>query len=109
MRSLIVIAAIASLAAAGTSFAQYGAREPAAPPAAQSQSGTTPTATRPATPDTGAALTETQAKSRIEDQGFTNVSELKKDAKGMWNARAMIDGKFVQLSLDTQGHITQLN
>ena len=50
-----------------------------------------------------------QAKTRIEDQGFTNVSELKKDAKGMWNARAMKDGKFVQLSLDTQGHITQLN
>jgi hypothetical protein len=108
MRSLIVIAALASLTA-GPSFAQYGVREPSAPPATQSELGTPPTATRSATPDPGPAVTETQAKSRIEDQGFTNVSGLKKDAKGEWNARAMKDGKPVQLSLDTQGHITQLN
>jgi hypothetical protein len=50
-----------------------------------------------------------QAKARIEAQGFTNVSELKKDAQGMWNAKAMKDGKPVQISLDTRGQIAVLN
>ena len=84
MRSMIALAAVASLTA-GAALAQYDAK-PANPPAAQ---------TNPATPSAGtaAALTETQAKARIEAQGFTNVSELKKDAQGAWNAKAMKDGK----------------
>jgi peptidase YpeB-like protein len=105
MRSMIVIAAIASLTV-GTAFAQYGAKQPAQPPAA------TQTQTKPATPSTSssaAAMTEAQAKARIEAQGYANVSELKKDAQGMWTAKAMKDGKSHQLSLDTRGQITQHN
>jgi hypothetical protein len=100
MRSLIAIVAIASLTA-GAALAQYDAK-PANPTAAQ---------TKPATPPAGtaAALTEPQAKARIEAQGFTNVSELKKDAKGVWTAKATKDGKSVDLSLNTQGLITQHN
>jgi periplasmic protein CpxP/Spy len=103
MRSMIVIAAIASLAA-GSAFAQYGAKQPAEPPAA--------TQTKPATPSTpsaAAAMTETQAKARFEAQGYSNVSELKKDTHGMWTAKAMKDGKSHQLSLDTGGQVKQAN
>ena len=105
MRSMIAIAAIATLTA-GTALAQYGAKQPASPPATQTQ-----TQTKPATPTTpsAAAMTETQAKARIESQGFTNVSELKKDAQGMWSAKAMKDGKSVQVSLDARGQIIQHN
>jgi hypothetical protein len=101
MRSLIVVAAIASLTA-GAAFAQYDAKQPTNPPAAQ---------TKPAMPTTpsSAALTETQAKARIEAQGFSNVSELKKDSQGMWNATAMKDGKAVHLSLDARGQVNQHN
>jgi len=100
MRSLIVVAAIASLTA-GAAFAQ-DAKQPANPPAAQTQ---------PAAPTapSSAAVTETQAKAHIEAQGFTNVSELKKDAQGMWSAKAMKDGKAVQLSLDARGNVAQHN
>jgi hypothetical protein len=100
MRSLIVVAAITSLTA-GAALAQ-DAKQPTNPPT---------TRTQPATPTTpsSAAITETQAKARIEAQGFTNVSELKKDAQGMWNAKAMKDGKAVQLSLDARGQVTQHN
>jgi hypothetical protein len=98
-RSMIVIATIASLAV-GPAFAQSGAKQPAAPPAA--------TQTKPAT-SSAAAMTETQAKARIEAQGYANVSELKKDAQGMWTAKAMKDGKSHQVSLDTRGQITQHN
>jgi peptidase YpeB-like protein len=98
MRSVILVAAIASLTA-GAAFAQDDAKQPASPPAAQTQ---------PAAP-AGAAMTEVQAKAKIESQGFTNVSELKKDAQGQWNAKAMKDGKPVQISLDTRGQIKELN
>ena len=112
MRSAIVIAATISLAA-GASFAQY-ANPPGTPgtatlPQTQSEPAAPSNAARSAIPDAGPALTETQAKSRIEAQGYSRVSELKKDAKGEWNAKAMKDGKPVQLSLDTQGHIAVLN
>lgn len=106
MRSLIALSLVAGLAA-GPSFAQYGAKPPEGPPATQSKPATPPAST--ATPEAGAAMTETQAKSRIEAQGYTNVSQLQKDAKGVWNANAMKDGKSVHLSLDTQGRITQHN
>ena len=107
MRSVILIAAIASLTA-GAAFAQYDAKQPASPPAAQAQPAT-PAAGAATTQNAGAAMTEMQAKARIEAQGFTNVSELKKDAQGMWNAKAMKDGKAVQISLNTQGQIAVLN
>ncbi len=33
------------------------------------------------------SFTEGQAKSKIEDAGYTNVTELKKDDNGVWRAR----------------------
>jgi ABC-type nitrate/sulfonate/bicarbonate transport system substrate-binding protein len=107
MRSMIVITAIASLAV-GSALAQSGAQQPAQPPAA--------TQTKPATPSTqstpstsAAAMTEAQAKARFEAQGYGNVSQVRKDAQGMWTANAMKDGKSHQLSLDARGQVTQRN
>jgi Peptidase propeptide and YPEB domain len=103
MRSVILIAAIATLTA-GAALAQSDAKQPANPPAAQ----TTPAA--PTAPSAAAAvMTETQAKARIEAQGYADVSELKKDAQGTWSAKATKDGKAVQVSLDARGQIAVLN
>jgi hypothetical protein len=108
MRSAIIIAAVVSLAA-GTSYAQYGAA-PGTTPRPPAQSEPAPSAAgKSALPSAGPALTEAQAKSRIEGAGYTRVSELKKDSTGAWNAKAMKDGKPVQLSLDVQGRVTVLN
>ena len=49
---------------------------------------------------------EGQAKSRIEANGFANVSELRKDDQGVWRGKAMKDGKSVTVSLDFQGNVT---
>ncbi len=38
------------------------------------------------------SFTEGQAKSKIEDAGYTNVSELKKDDNGVWRGKASKDG-----------------
>ena len=44
-------------------------------------------------------------KSRIESKGFSNVSGLKKDDKGVWRGTAMRDGKSVDVSLDFEGNV----
>jgi opacity protein-like surface antigen len=67
-----------------------------------------------ATPDTKNAkapiegensFTEGQAKARIQDGGYTDVSGLKLDDKGVWRGTAMKDGKSVQVGLDYQGNV----
>jgi hypothetical protein len=60
----------------------------------------------PGAPVAGAnSFTEGQAKSRIESNGYANVSELRKDDQGVWRGKAMKDGKPVNVSLDFQGNV----
>jgi hypothetical protein len=60
----------------------------------------------PGAPVAGAnSFTEGQAKSRIEDKGFKNVSGLKKDANGVWRGKADQNGKAVTVSVDFQGNV----
>ena len=66
----------------------------------------TPNTTNPAAPVEGAnSFTEGQAKSRIESNGFTNVSGLTKDDKGIWRGKASKGGKQVDVTLDFQGNV----
>ena len=51
------------------------------------------------------SFTESEAKSRIESQGFTGVSALQKDQAGVWRGTAMKDGKSMQVSVDFQGNV----
>ena len=44
--------------------------------------------------------------SRMESNGFSNVTELRKDDQGVWRGKAMKDGKAVTVSLDFQGNVT---
>lgn len=120
MRSIIILATVASLAI-GPSLAQNTkssepddpgkqalprldydklSSEPG-PPAIKTTEGNNPGA-----PADGAnSFTEDQAKSRIEERGYTNVSELRKDEKGIWQGTAETGGKKVQVSLDFQGNV----
>jgi putative membrane protein len=51
------------------------------------------------------SFTEGQAKSRIESQGFANVSGLTKDDQGIWRGNATKDGRNVIVSLDFHGDV----
>jgi len=51
------------------------------------------------------SFTEGQAKSRIESQGFANVSGLTKDDMGIWRGKATKDGQNVTVSLDFHGDV----
>jgi hypothetical protein len=52
------------------------------------------------------SFTEAQAKSRLEDAGYTDVTGLKLDDQGVWRATASKDGKPGDVALDFQGNIT---
>ena len=51
------------------------------------------------------SFTEGQAKSRLESNGYTNVSNLTKDDQGVWRGKAQKDGKTMDVSLDFQGNV----
>jgi hypothetical protein len=51
------------------------------------------------------SFTEGQAKSKIEDAGYTNVTSLKKDDNGVWRGKATKGGASTDVSLDFQGNV----
>ncbi len=51
------------------------------------------------------SFTEGQAKSKIEQAGYTNVSELKKDDNGVWRGKASKGGSSTSVSLDFEGNV----
>jgi len=51
------------------------------------------------------SFTEGQAKSKIEDAGYANVTELKKDDKGVWRGQASKGGSSAAVSVDFQGNV----
>jgi hypothetical protein len=52
------------------------------------------------------SFTEGQARSRIEEAGFTGVTELRKDDEGIWRGRATRGGQQVGVALDYQGNVS---
>jgi putative membrane protein len=61
----------------------------------------------PAAPVAGAnSFTEDQAKSRIEEAGYSDVTGLAKDEQGIWRGKAAKDGKTSDVALDFQGNVT---
>lgn len=100
MRTLLLAATI--VFAGSVAYAQQ------ANPSANTPAVTTPsTPKNPNAPVEGAnSFTEGQAQARIEQEGYTNVSGLTKDDKGVWRGTATKSGKTVNVSLDFQGNVT---
>ncbi|RVP10869.1 PepSY domain-containing protein [Sinorhizobium meliloti] len=102
MKNMIIAAAALMSAVATTSLAQTTPSPEGETPAVA-----TPDAQNPTAPVEGAnSFTEAQAKERIEEAGYTEVSGLKLDDKGVWQATAMKEGKSVSVALDYQGNVT---
>jgi hypothetical protein len=51
------------------------------------------------------SFTEGQARSKIEQAGYTNVSDLKKDDNGVWRGKARKGGSATSVSVDFQGNV----
>ncbi|MDF2810522.1 MAG: hypothetical protein K0S56_1553 [Microvirga sp.] len=59
-----------------------------------------------AEPGKGAnSFTEDQARSRIEDRGFSGVTGLKKDGDGIWRGKATKNGAAIDVAVDYQGNV----
>lgn len=68
----------------------------------------TPDATNPTAPVAGEnSFTEDRAKSRLEDKGYNNVTELKLGEDGIWRGKADKGGGAVEVGLDYQGNVTE--
>ena len=102
MRALFVAAAIVAIAVPAAAQQRPASRD-ANTPAVNSPN----SPPNPAAPVAGAnSFTEGQAKSRIETNGYTNVSGLKKDDAGVWRGKATKGGRTVDVSVDFQGNVT---
>ena len=99
---LISVAALAVVLAASGALAQ----NPPANDGPNNKAINSKSGNNPGAPVAGAnSFTQGQAQSRIESKGYTNVSGLKKDDKGVWRGTAMRDGKSVDVSLDFEGNV----
>lgn len=53
------------------------------------------------------SFTEAQARERIQNSGFGNVTGLRKDDNGIWRGIATRNGAQVPVALDYQGNVFQ--
>jgi len=95
MRTLIAVLA-ALLLHGGLAFAQTAA---APDPSVQ------PSEAKKLPLEGANSFTEEQARARIENAGFSQVAELKKDERGVWRGAAVKDGKTVAVALDYRGNV----
>src|ERR1700716_4452687 len=51
------------------------------------------------------SFTEGQAKSKIEEAGYTKVTDLKKDDNGVWRGKASKGGSYTSVSVDFEGNV----
>jgi hypothetical protein len=101
MRKTLGLAVVIGVIGASAAFAQTAVTPP---PAAVIT--TSPDAKTAASPVAGAnSFTESEARSRLEANGYTNVTGLEKDDKSIWRGKAMKNGTSVHVALDYQGTI----
>lgn len=99
----IGLSLIAVSISAGAAVAQTATTSPSSVPPAVA---TTTTPPPPGAPVAGAnSFTEAQARKRIEDQGFSNVTNLAKDEKSVWRGTATKGGTSVAVAVDFQGNV----
>lgn len=106
----LALAGLLAAAPMGGVFAQSTTTPGTTTPRTTAPGTTSPTsgAERPTAPVPGAnSFTEGQARGRIQDTGFTNVTDLRKDDQGIWRGRATRGSSStpVDVALDYQGNI----
>lgn len=98
MKKLLIASLIASVTAVGA-LAQTSTTSPMPAPKAEADKNA---------PLPGAnSFTEGQAKSRLEANGYSNVTGLKKDKDGVWKGTATNAGAKVDVSVDYRGNIVR--
>ena len=103
MVRLLAAATLAGLLSVGSAFAQSNNdRRSTTPPAVATGNADSQVAAAPVAGAKG--FTESEARSRIEARGYTNVNGLKEDQQSVWRGKATKDGKEVNVAIDNQGN-----
>jgi hypothetical protein len=102
--TLAAVAFVAFSSAAALAQTAAPTRDTTTPPAVTNPSDISRTTAAPVAGKN--SFTEDQARARLQDNGYTQVSELRKDEQSIWHAKAMKSGKAVGVTLDYQGNIT---
>jgi hypothetical protein len=103
MQKILITAIALAALSGGTAFAQSAPTSTTMPPAVSTSNMDSKTT---AAPVAGAnSFTETQARSRIEKDGYTDVGALTMDSNSVWRGMAQKDSKPVSVSLDYQGNV----
>lgn len=107
--SLCVASVIAFSTGALAQTSTEPAATPAPNPAAPTSPATPPAQTVPADEnlEPGAnSFTEAQARSWLEEAGYTNVSGLAQSKDGIWRGHALRNGTAVNVAVDYKGTIS---
>jgi protein CpxP len=51
------------------------------------------------------SFTEGQVRSRLEEAGFRDIADLRKDDQGIWRGKAMQNGRSVNVGFDFKGNV----
>jgi len=90
----------------GTTAGALGTAATGAPNGSSNAAVNTSSAQPPNAPVPGAnSFTEGEARARIRDKGFGDVTNLKLDNQGIWRGTATKDGKNTNVALDYQGNV----
>lgn len=113
----VLTLSVATCLLAGVAVAQTTTQAPNAPNATVASPNTTGPSHNPSVAATSNAndtvapakgsnsFTEAQAKDRIGQRGYTNVSDLRKDDAGVWRGNAQHSGNGVKVWLDYKGNV----
>ena len=102
--TLAVLSALTASAVAQSSTTQPTNSSGSSNPTVTHKSADSPQTTGAVEPGAN-SFTEAQARSRLEAQGFGNVTELRKDDQGIWRGKAQKDGKSVSVGIDYKGTV----
>ncbi len=106
----LTVCLLGAMALALPSLAQTSTPSPTVPSTTPAPSASAPQGPgmtgNPAAPVAGAnSFTEAQARSRIEEAGFTAVGQLRKDDDGVWRGSATRGGTAMDVALDYRGNV----
>ena len=99
---------LAALVAGASTLGAFAQTTPAPATDGDKPAVATPDSRNPTAPVEGAnSFTEDQARERITEAGYADVTGLALDDKGVWRGTAMKDGRSVNVALDYQGNIVE--
>jgi hypothetical protein len=108
MKRHVFAAAVAAMTlASGVCFAQGTQGNTSAASGNNNQAVATTNANAPQPAHGANSFTMSQARTRIEKEGYANVTDLKKDNNGVWRAQAQKNGNPTGVWLDYKGNVGQ--